>query len=77
MGEHERASERASERANGPTACTDGRYGFVSVNDWHAVADYRGPFRYPFGPGESWAQLDPPDWLFDEGVFAQMRRRIG
>ena len=53
------------------------KYGFASVSDWHAVADYRGPFRYPFGPGESWAQLDPPDWLFDEGVFAQMRRRIG
>jgi len=41
------------------------KYGFRSVSDWHAVADYRGPFRYPFGSGEPWTQLDPPDWLFE------------
>jgi hypothetical protein len=35
------------------------------VSDWHTVADYRGPFRYSFGDGPSWAELDPPDWLFD------------
>ena len=38
----------------------------------HAVADYRGPFTYcdadgrVTGQGPSWAELDPPDWLFDE-----------
>lgn len=53
------------------------KYGFASVADWHAVADYRGPFRYPFGTGESWAELDPPDWLFSEGLLAQMRQRLG
>lgn len=48
------------------------RYGFESVDDWHAVADYRGPFTYcdadgrVTGQGPSWAELDPPDWLFDE-----------
>ena len=43
------------------------------------VADYRGPFRYPFGSGESWAALDPPDWLFepDERSFLeQVRSRL-
>ena len=42
------------------------RYGFESVDDWHTVADYRGPFQYESGPGPSWADLDPPDWLFGE-----------
>lgn len=42
------------------------RYGFDSVDDWHAVADYRGQFVYEDGTkGPSWAELDPPDWLFD------------
>ena len=41
------------------------RYGFASVADWHTVADYRGPFRYSWGTGEPWAELDPPDWLFE------------
>lgn len=42
------------------------RYGFASVADWHTVADYRGPFRYgERGTGESWSELDPPDWLFE------------
>ena len=52
------------------------KYGFGSVADWHTVADYRGPFRYPFGEGDSWAALDPPDWLFDPSLFAEMRRRM-
>ena len=34
------------------------------------AADYRGPFRYSFGSGESWAQLDPPDYLFAPPSFA-------
>ena len=43
------------------------RYGFASVAGWHAVADYRGPFRYAGGrTGESWGDLDPPDWLFED-----------
>mgnify|MGYP001207209779 CR=1 FL=1 len=42
------------------------RYGFKSVDDWHAVADYRGPFEYEDGTkGQSWRELDPPDWLFE------------
>jgi hypothetical protein len=40
------------------------KYGFQSVEDWHTVADYRGPFRYSYGSGQSWAELDPPDFLF-------------
>ena len=52
------------------------KYGFDSVDDWHTVADYRGPFRYEWGEGESWAELDPPDWLFDDGLLAEMRRRM-
>jgi len=59
------------------------KYGFASVDDWHAVADYRGPFRYAGGgpAGErwaespiSWAELDPPDWLFEDGLLAQVRK---
>ena len=51
------------------------RYGFTSVNDWHTVADYRGPFEYADGmQGPSWKQLDPPDWLFEEGWLAEMQR---
>jgi hypothetical protein len=45
------------------------KYGFESVADWHKVADYRGPFRYAFGTGEPWADLDPPDWLFEPSLF--------
>ena len=41
------------------------RYGFASVADWHRVADYRGPFRYEWGTGRPWRELDPPDWLFE------------
>lgn len=41
------------------------KYGFASVADWHRVADYRGPFRYSFGSGQSWASFDPPDYLFE------------
>ena len=61
------------------------KYGFTSVADWHTVADYRGPFRYAWGQGESWADLDPPDWLFEERsgpagvldrVLAEMDRRL-
>ena len=38
------------------------------MSDWHTVADYRGPFEYAGGEtGPSWSQLDPPDWLFEEG----------
>ena len=60
------------------------KYGFASVDDWHTVADYRGPFRYDGGrpAGESWekssvswTELDPPDWLFEEGLLAQVRKR--
>ena len=40
------------------------KYGFQSVEDWHTVTDYRGPFRYSYGSGQSWAELDPPDFLF-------------
>ena len=42
------------------------KYGFASVAGWHAVADYRGPFRYAFGEGAPWDELDPPDWLFEK-----------
>ena len=53
------------------------KYGFASVSDWHRVADYRGPFRYEFGEGESWADLDPPDWLFDQpGMFEKIMERV-
>ena len=54
------------------------KYGFASVADWHTVADYRGPFRYEDGEveGPSWKELDPPDWLFDDGLMAQVRRRL-
>lgn len=48
------------------------KYGFVSIADWHKVADYRGPFRYEFGVGESWAEVDPPDWLFEPNLFDKM-----
>ena len=48
------------------------RYGFKSVEDWHMVADYRGPFRYVFGCGESWAELDPPDYLFEPSFLERM-----
>ena len=42
------------------------RFGFASVSDWHAVADYRGPFVYEDGVvGPPWDDLDPPDWLFE------------
>ena len=51
------------------------RYGFASVEDWHKVADYRGPFRYPDGSGESWTDLDPPDWLFGESSQSPGQRR--
>ena len=53
------------------------KYGFASVADWHTVADYRGPFRYDTGEarGQPWTELDPPDWLFEEGLIAQMRQR--
>ena len=37
------------------------------------MADYRGPFRYTFGKGESWAEMDPPDYLFEPSVFERMR----
>ena len=51
------------------------KYGFASVDDWHAVADYRGPFRYESGRSPiSWAELDPPDWLFEDGLLAQVRK---
>ena len=52
------------------------KYGFVSVDDWHTVADYRGPFRYEFGDGKPWDDLDPPDWLFDESLLARMRATL-
>ena len=43
------------------------RYGFASVDDWHTVADYRGPFEYEGGVrGKPWAELDPPNWLFEQ-----------
>ena len=43
------------------------KYGFQSVDNWHTVADYRGPFIYENGQkGENWKNLDPPDWLFEE-----------
>lgn len=48
------------------------KYAFVSVSDWHKVADYRGPFRYSFGSGKSWAELDPPDFLFEPSVFERV-----
>lgn len=42
------------------------KYGFATVARWEAVADYRGPFRYEGGVvGPSWAEIDPPDWLFE------------
>ena len=59
------------------------KYGFASVDDWHTVADYRGPFRYDSGRTAgarwaespiSWAELDPPDWLFEDGLLAQVRK---
>ncbi len=53
------------------------RYGFRSVADWHMVADYRGPFRYQFGSGESWAELDPPDYLFEPNLLERMLRGKG
>jgi hypothetical protein len=53
------------------------RYGFKSVGDWHTVADYRGPFEYEGGTqGPSWAEVDPPDWLFEQGFLAGVRRGI-
>jgi hypothetical protein len=52
------------------------KYGFASVADWHKVADYRGPFRYPFGEGDSWAELDPPDWLFEENLLERMLKDV-
>ena len=52
------------------------KYGFASVSDWHKVADYRGPFRYDGFEGRPWAELDPPDWLFEESPLAELRRRI-
>ena len=53
------------------------KYGFESVEDWHKVADYRGPFRYEDGTtGRSWADLDPPDWLFDRSLVEQMLQRL-
>ena len=54
------------------------KYGFASVADWHTVADYRGPFRYENGEveGPLWKELDPPDWLFDDGLMAQVRRQL-
>ena len=48
------------------------KYGFKSVADWHKVADYRGPFRYEFGQGKSWAELDPPDYLFETSVLERI-----
>lgn len=51
------------------------KYGFKSVADWHTVADYRGPFRYSFGSGESWAELDPPDYLFESSVLERILGR--
>ena len=48
------------------------KYGFQSVADWHRVADYRGPFRYSFGSGQSWSDLDPPDYLFETSVLQRM-----
>jgi len=52
------------------------KYGFDSVADWHTVADYRGPFRYDGFTGDSWAELDPPDWLFEPNLFEQMMGRV-
>ena len=53
------------------------RYGFESVSNRHTVADYRGPFEYEGGlQGPSWQGLDPPDWLFEEGLLADMQRGI-
>lgn len=53
------------------------RYGFASVSDWHTVADYRGPFEYAGGKkGPSWEGLDPPDWLFEEGLVAELQRNL-
>ena len=48
------------------------KYGFASVADWHKVADYRGPFRYSFGEGKPWKELDPPDHLFEPSVLERM-----
>jgi len=48
------------------------KYGFDSVSNWHRVADYRGPFRYGNETGPSWAELDPPDWLFEKDSLARM-----
>ena len=55
------------------------RYGFASVDDWHTVADYRGPFAYDGGAkmGEPWDDLDPPDWLFEPTIFDRMIGRAG
>ena len=52
------------------------RYGFASVADWHKVADYRGRFRYAFGEGTDWSELDPPDWLFSDDPFSKMVAKI-
>ena len=53
------------------------KYGFASVADWHTVADYRGPFRYSWGTGQPWTQLDPPDWLFEQNnMFDRMRAKL-
>ena len=51
------------------------KYGFKSVADWHKVADYRGPFRYEFGTGGSWAELDPPDYLFEPNMLERLLRK--
>jgi len=54
------------------------RYGFKDIRDWHVVADYRGPFEYwPGGErGYSWAELDPPDWLFNTDWASSLRRQL-
>ena len=53
------------------------RYGFASVDDWHKVADYRGPFLYDGGAtaGEPWDDLDPPDWLFEPTFLDRLTGR--
>lgn len=33
------------------------KYGFVSVDDWTRVADYKGPFRYAQGRGDDGTDL--------------------
>mmetsp|Transcript_12099 Transcript_12099/g.14603 ORF Transcript_12099/g.14603 Transcript_12099/m.14603 type:complete len:213 (+) Transcript_12099:3-641(+) len=45
------------------------RYGFVSVTDWPAVADYLGPFYYPEGEG-----IDKQSGLL-ESLFESLNKK--